>query len=213
MGFHGKNMIDEDRFVALLKNAVNRVKTEEDPLVLNQYKKLFKKNVPFSLRMYVAAYFAKNASFRGGRKDYSREKFRSNGKRSFNLTENDSKSKLKQKIEIDDSVAATIFLSVGRNRRVFPRDLIHLIVSSTGVDRDHIGEIKILDSYSFVQLFADDAEKVILGLNGTNYRGRSLQVSYSRKKEDKETGDTIVEDTLAEVFTSELNDYENVSAE
>ena len=41
---------DEARYSAFLQEAVNKVKTEEDPLVLNQMKKLFKKNVPFTLR-------------------------------------------------------------------------------------------------------------------------------------------------------------------
>ena len=54
---------EEQRFVEMLKNAVERVKNEEDPVELNQYKKLFKKNVPFTLRSYVAAYLAKNAVY------------------------------------------------------------------------------------------------------------------------------------------------------
>ena len=56
---------EEQRFVEMLKNAVERVKNEEDPVELNQYKKLFKKNVPFTLRSYVAAYLAKNSGFTG----------------------------------------------------------------------------------------------------------------------------------------------------
>lgn len=197
MGYHDNNMIDEDRLIALLSDAVQRVKTEEDPLVLNQYKKIFKKNVPFSLRMYVAALLTKNvasgASFSKGRRDYdrnrSRDRVRSNDaparRQSFNSDDLDDKQKKHN--EIDEALAATIFVSVGRNRKVFHRDLIRLLVQNGGLERERIGEIRVLDNYSFVQVFAEDADKVIAVLNGLSYRGRPLQVSYSRKKEESES--------------------------
>ena len=53
--------INEEQFIALLEDAVTKVKTEEDPVVLTEYKKIFKKFVPLTLRSYVAAYLAKNA--------------------------------------------------------------------------------------------------------------------------------------------------------
>lgn len=202
MGFHDKNVIDEDRFVAMLKDAVSKVKTEEDPLVLNQYKKLFKKNVPFSLRMYVSAYLAKNASsgFRY-RRENVRDKYRTNEKnrRSFNPSE-ETEERTRHRTVIDEALAATIFLSVGRNRRVFPRDLIHLVVQSGGIERERIGDIRVLDNYSFVQLFAEDADKVIEALNGVSYRGRPLQASYSRKKEDlpQDDGATLENNDVSE---------------
>lgn len=80
--------------------------------------------------------------------------------------------------------AKTIFISIGRNRRVFARDLIALISQAGGVEREKIGDIKVYDNYSFITLFAEDATKVIELLDGYEYRGRKLSVSYSRKKED-----------------------------
>lgn len=197
MGYHDKNVIDEERFVAMLKDAVSKVKTEEDPLVLNQYKKLFKKNVPFSLRMYVSAYLAKNASYGFRyRREHRRDKFRSNEipSRSFAASE-EGEERARHRTVIDEALAATIFLSVGRNRRVFPRDLIHLVVQSGGIERERIGDIRVLDNYSFVQLFAEDADKVIAALNGVSYRGRPLQASYSRKKEDLPQDDGVALDS------------------
>ena len=55
------NSFNEERFVAVLEEAINKVKTEEDPVLLTEMKKLFKKHVPFALRTYVAAYLAKQA--------------------------------------------------------------------------------------------------------------------------------------------------------
>ena len=55
MAFQRNNSVSKERFAVLVKNAVIKVKTEEDPLVLNDFKRLLKKNVPFGLRTYVAA--------------------------------------------------------------------------------------------------------------------------------------------------------------
>ena len=59
-----------------------------------------------------------------------------------------------------------------------------LIASVSGLERERIGDIKVLDNYSFVQLYIEDADKVIASLNQYNFRGRPLTVSYSRKKEE-----------------------------
>lgn len=85
---------------------------------------------------------------------------------------------------LPDDVSTTLFVSVGRNRRVYPRDLIGLILQTTGIDRDHVGEIRVLDNYSFVQVITEDADKIIEMLNETEYRGRKLTVSHSKKRED-----------------------------
>ncbi len=77
----------------------------------------------------------------------------------------------------------TLFISVGKNRRVYPRDLIQLFVGTGKITRGDIGEIKVLDSYSFITVKADTAVKVIDNLDGINYRGRNLSVNFAKKKQ------------------------------
>ena len=48
--------IDMEALKAFLEDAVNKVKTQENPDVLGDVKKVFKKSVPFTLRMYVAGF-------------------------------------------------------------------------------------------------------------------------------------------------------------
>ena len=55
------------------------------------------------------------------------------------------------------------------------------------LERDRIGEIRVLDNYSFVQVYAEDADKIIEALNGTDYRNRKITVSHSRKKDEHGT--------------------------
>ena len=76
----------------------------------------------------------------------------------------------------------TLFISVGKNRRVYPRDLIQLFVGTGKISREDIGEIKVLDSYSFITIKEASAATAIDNLDGINYRGRSLVVNFAKKK-------------------------------
>jgi hypothetical protein len=85
---------------------------------------------------------------------------------------------------LPEEEAARLFVSIGRNRKVFPREIIGLLNAKAQVTRDDIGGIRILDNYSFVQVRNDVADTVIRALNGQNYRGKTLTVSYARPKKD-----------------------------
>lgn len=76
----------------------------------------------------------------------------------------------------------TIFVSVGKNRKVYPKDLARLFSDSLKIDSSLIGNIKILDNYSFIDVPGDQAEKAIELLNNTDYRGKRITVNYARKK-------------------------------
>lgn len=192
--YNRESEIDMESVASFLKDAVSRVKTQENPDLLNDLKKVYKKNVPLSLRMYVAAYLVKESqrNFRGGwraqRHDYKSGGARERYTRISEPGQSAFRSKPEERVprphaQIDQATAKTIFISIGRNRRVYPRDLVGLLVSAAGIDRDRIGDIRILANYSFVQLFPEDAEKAIEILNGYDYRGRKLAVSYSRQKD------------------------------
>lgn len=189
--------IDFDVLAEMLKDAVDKVKSQENPDTLNQIKKTYKKTVPFTLRMYVAAYLAKEAqkryrsSGKFPKKDFKQRDFRENMQKVSSErrdTSDNNFSSLEGRTprphtEIDPALAATIFISIGRNRRVFARDLVGLLISVAGIERDRIGGIRVLANYSFVQLFAEDADKAINAINGYEYRGRKLAASFSRQKE------------------------------
>ncbi|UTD03523.1 DbpA RNA binding domain-containing protein [Treponema socranskii subsp. buccale] len=208
MAFQREIEIDKERVTSFLKNALNKVMTEENPDLLNDLKKIFKRTIPFSKRMYVAAYLTKemqgrfhgapnarrNDIFMHGVRGGRNFKDASYGRPSYNDRRGNGESLSDElraeahtphpRVQIDESLAATIFISIGRNRRVYPRDLVGLLVSVAGLDRDRIGDIRVLANYSFVQLFKDDTEKAIAALNGYDYRGRKLAVSFSRQRDD-----------------------------
>ncbi len=200
-----ENNTTEEAFVSALKSAVDAVKTDADLDELNRLKKLFKQTVPFNLRSYVGAYLAKQLCSRGSRKNYSGRQFphrtQNEFPRSGGFAGNTPRQESPRRAMIEDGEGTTIFISIGRNKRVFVKELVSLLVHTAGIERERIGLIKVLNNYSFVQLFADDAETAISRLNGLEYRGRNLLVSYSRKKE--------AFDEAAGIDTDELTDADD----
>lgn len=246
-----KSELDEAQLVSSLKEIVDRIRSEEDPFELNQYRRLFRKGVPLTLRSYFAAYLIKqlcmgrspgrlplvgstsgrsNGRQNEGRstegrgregRGRDREEARSSegrqaegrardgrGREDGRATEGrategrgregrgreeraprqaearEPREPREPRVVFPDDVATTLFFSIGRNRRVYPRDLAALIAQSANIDRDHIGDVRVLDNYSFVQVLNEDADAVIAALNEQEYRGRKMVVSYSRKRED-----------------------------
>ena len=78
----------------------------------------------------------------------------------------------------------TLFISVGKNRRVYPRDLIQLFVGTGKISREDIGEIKVLDSYSFITIKEASAATAIDNLDGIN----SMVVHLDKPPNSKSVG-------------------------
>ena len=208
--FRQNREIDLNQAAAYLKDVVAKVKANPDEL--ETLKKVFKKNVPLMLRSYVAAYLLKNSSgaiFRFNKFGGEREDFHANREERFNRyerTENQNEEAAPTeareprerftRVQIDPENAEVVFVSIGRNRRVFPRDLVGLFISVAGIEKERIGDIRVLANYSFVQLFKEDAEKAISALNGHVYRGRALSVSYSKQRPEGETDESEPEESV-----------------
>lgn len=213
---YNNHAVNENQIASFLMDALKNVEGASNAEIdsLNEIAKMFKKNVPFSKRKYVSAYLLKQAS--GGRR-FSRDRNDRNDRfASRDRNERPERRERTERIERDDhphtprvqidpSMATTIFVGIGRNRRVFPRDLLGLLVSVAGLDRERVGEIRVFTSYSFVQLYTEDCEKTIAALNGYDYRGRKLSVSYSRKS-DEAAEDSSSESKSYETESSGLNE-------
>lgn len=178
---------DEEQLISSLKDLIEAIKTQENPEELNLYRRIFKKAVPLTMRSYVAAYFIKQMGVSGNR-IYRRDSRNAIGKSSFkqNLAARPSRPK----VILAEEESTSLFIGVGRKRGIFPKDIITLLIQGAGISREHIGDIRILDNYCFVQVMQDEAETIIEKLNNSYYRGRNLTVSHSRKPEDESFEDS-----------------------
>lgn len=77
-----------------------------------------------------------------------------------------------------------LFISVGKSRGVYPKDLAALFGDTLRVDRDRIGDIRVLDNYSFLEIDSALAEQAIAELSGQELKGKQISVNYARKKDE-----------------------------
>ena len=238
MAFNHEFELNESQLEEFLANATERVRTSENVDLLSDLNKLFKKNVPLTVRKYVIAYLLKEAlkhyrPFNNRRDRFERnernDRFDRNERNNRNRQERNFRQERTERVEaasetaeapaaeeerprhprveIPEDQATSIFISIGKNRRVYPRDLVGILIAIAGIDRERIGDIKVLANYSFVQLYTEDAQTAIDKLNGYDYRGRKLAVSYSRQKSDSEGTET------AEAETESQTEYNAEEAE
>jgi RNA recognition motif-containing protein len=240
MAFNRDFELNEAQLEEYLKNATDRVRTSENVDLLSDLNKLFKKNVPLTVRKYVIAYLLKEALKHyhpfGNRRDrFERnERFDRNEKNQRNRQERSFHQERTERVEaaaetteaaateeerprhprveIPEDQATSIFISIGKNRRVYPRDLVGILIAIAGIDRERIGDIKVLANYSFVQLYTEDAQTAIDKLNGYDYRGRKLAVSYSRQKSEADS-DTAAEAGAAEAQSGYSAEAAEMAAE
>jgi len=171
---------DEEQLISSLKDLIEAIKTQENPEELNLYRRIFKKAVPLTMRSYVAAYLIKQAGI-GGSRIYKKDNRNGLGKGTF---KQNSARPSRPKVILAEEESTSLFIGVGRKRGIFPKDIITLLIQGAGISREHIGDIRILDNYCFVQVMQDEAETIIEKLNNSYYRGKNLTVSHSRRPED-----------------------------
>jgi len=164
--------LDKEKAIGNLKEILDRMQNDTDTVVMHEYFKLFKKEVSFFKRSWTAAWLFKY---------YNEREAPSSPKSSptFDKT---------PPVFLPEDESKRLFISIGKNRRLFPREIIALITAKTSAERDDIGIIRILDNYSFAQVRDVKADEIIAALNGRKFRGRTLTVNYAVLK-NSETGE------------------------
>jgi hypothetical protein len=206
------SVINEEKIKNRLDAILRTIQTEADPQLLNQYRALIRKNVSFFQRSYLAAYLLMlqeqpqgRQRESGGDKSRNKSKGRNNsvGAESARETAPARQARRPEQqvaqppasVALPEDEAVRLFISIGRNRRVFPREILGLIGSRTSVSKEDIGTINILNNYSFVQVRNSAAAEIVETLNGASFRGRTLTVNYARTRQEEE-GDVPAESSF-----------------
>jgi hypothetical protein len=211
-----KEIRDDAELRALISDILARIRTEEDPDALNAYRSVIRRNVPFFMRSYFAAYlFMKidravpsRGDNRGKKERDRREEGRKRELPKQRTAEVDRKpprvrdeersgdGERERRVEeprrsIPEAEAATLFVSAGRNRRAYARELLALIEAECSVSKEDVGELRVLDNFSFVQVRRSVADDIISGLDGKEFRGRPLAVSYAKPRKEDPPRETV----------------------
>ena len=153
----------ETKYAELIKKMVKSIKEEEDANEMNQFKKLVKRNVPFTMRGYFSAYLFKL--------------FVTNTNTNTRTGHAPSQNRA-------DKEYKTLFFNIGRTRGLNPQALLRFIAATAEIDTAEIGQIKVHDNYSFVDVAEPTVQKVIDCISSKVYRGRTLAVNFAKKSSD-----------------------------
>jgi hypothetical protein len=192
--------VDNEKVKKTVSFVLDKMATEADLLTLGEYNKIFKKEVPFFRRSWAAAYLlmlcdqgkiprtSSGTEKAGPRKPWNERPAAAAKDTVSDTPGNAGRGDEPQRYFLTEDESKRLFFSVGRSRRVYPREILGLINSKTAVAREDIGSIRILDNYSFVQVRDTVAEKIIEALNGVSFRGRILAVNYAKFRKEEENG-------------------------
>lgn len=148
----GESSVDTEKLETRIQSIIEEIKANPDNLT--EYRKIIKKKVPIFLRSYFAAKLL--------------------------LDSEGSVSKNTRRVASGNM--KTLFVSIGRRRRVHPRDLMKFFQKSLDIKSTEIGAIKVLDNYSFIDLDEKLCTIAVDKMNGMDYRGRKISVDYAKKK-------------------------------
>jgi hypothetical protein len=182
-----------------IRQLLNNMKTEADPHLLNEYRSLFKKEVSLFRRSWAAAYLLmlRDQGEPGPADRFEKNRSRTSGKAGRNQDRQDRAPERPERkprsgeggqrgpYPLADEDSRRLFFSIGRNRRVFSREILGIINAKTAIPKEDIGAIRILDNYSFVQVRDTVADRIIEALNGQPFRGKVLTVSYARARNEE----------------------------
>ncbi|MDR2597969.1 MAG: DbpA RNA binding domain-containing protein, partial [Treponema sp.] len=174
--------LDREKAKRNIETFLEKMHKDTDVSLLSEYHKIYKKEISFFKRSWAAAWLFM----------YYDQKEVPSIKPVPPKPANIKKSSVEEKtsalsdIALPEDVSKKLFISIGKNRRLYPREIITLIMSKTEVPREDIGVIRILDNYSFVQVRDIKADEIIKALNGIRFRGRTLTVNYAKPKTNEE---------------------------
>ena len=196
--------MNEESIRNRIRILLDEIQNKTDPVVLNRCRSIFRQEVSFFHRSYMAAYLlllaegsdqtmeksselsADNASRSGSRGGKKKGFFRDKQAKKARAESSDE-SRAENPRVLSEEESTQLFVSIGRNRKVFPREILALIIARAKIGRDDIGMIRVLDNYSFVQVRSAVSDAIIEALNGTAFRGRTLTVNYARSREENNT--------------------------
>jgi hypothetical protein len=204
------NRLPPDALDAFLDGILAELREPADPVALNEIRAAFRKRVPFNLRSYAAAALILRAAGLSrapgrpspkealapalaakGRKPAEREPRkprREDPARRDEGAKGDGKAKVADRESLPPrprfvGEGLTLFFSMGKRQRLYPRILIDLIIDVAGIAPESIGEVRAFDNYSFADLDPRKSDAVISSLDGYEFRGRKLSVGPAKKRD------------------------------
>jgi ATP-dependent RNA helicase DeaD len=73
-----------------------------------------------------------------------------------------------------------LIIGAGRAEGLEPSDIIHVLTAPTGLDGEAVRNVRVLERFSFAEVPATEAERVLEQADGTEVRGHPLRLELAR---------------------------------
>ncbi|MDT4761966.1 DbpA RNA binding domain-containing protein [Sphaerochaeta sp. PS] len=194
---------EEDLLTGTIQLLAGKTKADPNPDELEKLKRLIKKNVPFTLRSYFMAYLLREmlnanspkirqmAATQAPAPAAQREPKVAKPRRAAKSVEaaeaeqNPTQEKKTPEKRVEKPLpegAKTLYLNIGKMKRLYAKELSLLLQKELEITREDIFSLRIHDKYSFISMSEENCEKAIVKLNGMDIKGRTAAVSYSNKE-------------------------------
>lgn len=91
-------------------------------------------------------------------------------------------------IDNDESRMVRLFINIGKKDKIKPANILGAIAGESGMPGKLVGAIDMLDNYTFVEVPAKHAEKVLKAMDNAKIKGRTISIekaSGTRKKKKR----------------------------
>ena len=75
-----------------------------------------------------------------------------------------------------DGRARKLIASIGRAAGVEPSDIIHAITAATGLDGEHVRNVRVLEQFTLLEVPAEDVDRVVDQVSGTELCGQRVEL-------------------------------------
>jgi len=75
-----------------------------------------------------------------------------------------------------DGRARKVIVSMGRTAGLEPSDIIHAITAATGLDGEHVRNVRVLERFTLLEVPEQDVDRVVDRVSGTELLGQSVQL-------------------------------------
>ena len=186
---------DTDVVVGLIDRVLRNMKDDKEGMPLAQLRSLIRRQVPFLKRQLFMAYLLKSMLPPSTGASQVARPLSTAGRAlaSRETPERASRGRFGRSVEVPRPAGepqqskefTQLFVSIGRNRRVFARELAELFTEKLQLSANELGSVRVFDKYSFVDINPARADEAITRLSGSEVRGRTITVNYAKKKEVK----------------------------
>ena len=101
------------------------------------------------------------------------------------LDRDDDVEEIHYDIDNDESRMVRLFINIGKKDKVKPANILGAIAGESGMPGKLVGAIDMLDNYTFVEVPAKHAEKVLKAMENAKIKGRTINIEKAsgiRKK-------------------------------